>query len=479
MININLDKEKNKPSFLSIEERISSFNEICLGFDEEKALSEANRCLNCLNAPCKNGCPLNNNIPEFIQMVKNKDYESAFEIIKQKSNFPAICSRVCAQEKQCESKCTRGLNGDPVSIGMLERFVTDWHYTNVFNNDNKNNSTSDDNINKKIAIIGGGVSGLACAEDLTNLGYDVTIFESLDVIGGIAYYAIPDFRLPREIVTREIDRVVSKGTKINTNITAGQDFSLQDLLKNYDAVYISSGADYPKTMGIDGENLNEVLYANEFLKECKLNNNDYKNGLMKGKTVAVVGGGNVAMDTARTLIRLGAKKVYILYRRSIEEMPARKEELEDAKNEGVEILYLTNPTAILTNLNNAEQIENYANAQNNCVNGVKCVKMRLGEPDEKGRRKPIEIENSEFIIHIDSIIMAISSTTTQEIKNFAGDILLNKYGLIDTKENTETKIKKVYAGGDVVTGPNTIVSAIEFGKKSAITIHEFFCSKSN
>lgn len=472
MVNIpNLSKIKTKSTQINLNDRVTTFDEIELGYDEESVILEAQRCLNCKTAPCTSGCPLNNYIPEFIKLVTEKKFEEAYNVIRKKSNFPSICSRVCAQEKQCESKCTRGLNGEPVAIGLIERFVTDYHYKNINQNkqntstikDNNDSSTLQNKLN--VAVIGSGPSGLACAEDLALLGVNVTIFESTNIAGGIPVYGIPNFRLPINIPLSEVKRIETLGTKFIFNKTAGVDFSIESLFNDgFNAIYISTGADAPYTMGIDGENYKGVYTAHEFLKECKLNNNTFNLQDLSNKAVAVVGGGNVAMDCSRTLVRLGAKKVYNIYRRSEEELPARREEYENAIKEGVEFLLLTNPTKVLSN----DGIN---------INSVECIKMELGALDEKGRRRPVEIPNSEFTLPIDAIVMAIGSSTNDTTKTFANSILFNKYNTIEVDENNKTSAENIYAGGDVVNGASTVVLAIKNGKNAAKSIYNTLTNK--
>lgn len=439
--------------------RIHNFDEVALGYDEQTATSEANRCLHCVNHPCVNGCPVNIDIPSFIEKVKNNDIDGAYNIISLSSSLPAICGRVCPQESQCESKCVRGIKGEPVSIGALERYVADNHSDVVTNNNNSNNL--------KVAIIGSGPSSLTCAGDLAKKGYKVSIFEALHKAGGVLVYGIPEFRLPKKIVEKEINNLKKLGVEINTNVVIGKTLTINELLDDYAAIYIGTGAGLPNFMNIKGESLSGVYSANEYLTRSNLmkaylDNSDTP--IMNAKKVAVVGGGNVAMDAARTALRLGAQKVYIVYRRSMEELPARLEEVKHAKEEGIEFHLLNNPVEIL----------GYEDGEKKgFVRAIKCIKMELGEPDESGRRRPIEVKGSEHEIEVDSVIIAIGTSPNPLIKNTNADIETNKRGCIVVDEKGMTTKEKVYAGGDAVTGAATVISAMGAGKLAAKSIDEY------
>lgn len=438
----------SKQLTLNPETRIHNYDEVVLGMDSDEAILEANRCLNCINHPCVDGCPINNRIPEFISKIKESKLDEAYEIIISKSTLPSICSRVCPSEAQCQSKCTRGIKEEPVCINGLERFVCDNH--------TKENIEKQNLKNKSIAIIGSGPSGLSCAKRLALLGYNVTIFESFNKPGGVLIYGIPEFRLPKKIVENEINKIINLGVniKINTKVN-----SFIDLKKAYDALYIAIGVTESKFMNIKGENLNGVYGANEFLLKANIYKDEFK-PIVKDKNVVVVGGGNVAMDVARSAVRLGAKSTKIVYRRSINEMPACKQELDQTIQEGVKIAYLCNPIEI---------------KGQNMVESVRCIKMELGEPDEKGRRSPIEIKGSEFEINADIVVMATSSKYDEMIKS--QNIALNKYGYIETKEDMSTNIEGIYAGGDIVLGPSTVAKAVRDGIKAAEEIDKYIQSK--
>lgn len=433
---------------LNPEERIHNYNEVVLGMNSEQALAEANRCLNCVNHPCVDGCPIHNRIPEFISKIKENKIDEAYEIIESKSTLPSICSRVCPSEIQCQAKCTRGYKEDPICINGLERYVCD-------NHTNKNITKQKSN-NHSVAIIGAGPSGLSCAKKLALLGYDVTIFESFELPGGVLTYGIPEFRLPKKIVEDEINKIINLGVTINTNKKIE---SFIDLKKDYDALYISIGATESLFMNIKGEDLNGVFGANDFLLNANLHK-EKMISLIKNKNVIVVGGGNVAMDVARSSVRLGAASTNIVYRRSLKEMPACKQELEQTLQEGVKLNILTNPVEILGQEN---------------VSGVRCIKMELGEPDEKGRRKPIEIKGSEFEIEADVVVMALSSKYNDMIKS--QNIELNKYGYIETKQDMSTSVEGIFAGGDIVSGPATVAKAVEDGIKASTSIDKYIQSK--
>lgn len=440
--------------------RIKNFDEVCLGFDEEMAIAEANRCLQCKNPRCVGKCPVSNNIPAFIKEIKEKNYKAAAKIIAKTSALPAVCGRVCPQENQCEGGCVLGIKGEPVSIGNLERFAADWCRENNIELNEKAESNG-----KKVAVVGSGPAGITCAGDLAKLGYEVTVFEALHEPGGVLTWGIPEFVLPKETVVKaEIENVKKLGVKIETNVYVGKTVTIDELLEveNFEAVFIATGAAVPNFMGILGENLNGVLAANEFLTKNNLMKDykkDYKTPLIVGKKVAVVGGGNVAMDAVRAALRLGAE-AHLIYRRSEAELPSRVEEVKYAKKEGVHFHLLTNPVEILGD-------------EDGFVNGIKCVKMELGEPDESGRRRPVEVENSEYILDVDMVIMAIGSSSNGLIKETTEGLEVNRKNLIIVDESTGSTSKpKVYAGGDVVTGPATVILAMGAGKKAAKAIHE-------
>lgn len=468
-----MDPKKNPIPTRPAEERSRDFFEVTTGYDEETAINEALRCLGCNNMPCAGGCPVNIRIPDFIAKIKEGDFEGAYQVIRNTSSLPAVCGRVCPQETQCESKCVRGLKGEPVGIGRLERFVADWH-----------NAHSDGAVNlpeklgKKVAVVGSGPSGLTCAGDLAKLGYDVTVFEALHTAGGVLVYGIPEFRLPKSIVKKEVDNLVKMGVNFMTNVVIGKTLTVDELFSDgYEAVFIGTGAGLPSFMGIPGESYKGVYSANEFLTRSNLMKAYLDNPdtpIMKGGRVAVVGGGNVAMDAARTALRLGAEKVYIVYRRSLEELPARREEVEHAVEEGVELMLLTNPTEIL----GFENPDDRRDARNGFVTGIKCVKMELGELDERGRRRPVEIAGSEFTLDVDSVVMSIGTSPNPLIKSTTKGLLVNGRGGIIVEESTgKTSKDGVYAGGDAVTGAATVISAMGAGKIAAKAIHEYLSSK--
>ena len=448
--------------------RKNNFNEVALGYTEEIAIAEAQRCLKCKHMPCVNGCPVNIDIPNFISKIQDGDFESAYNVISLSSSLPAVCGRVCPQETQCESKCTLGIKFEPVAIGRLERFVADWHNAN-----SKEITKKPLNNGKKIAIVGSGPSGLTCAGDLAKRGYDVTIYEALHTAGGVLVYGIPEFRLPKSIVAKEVETLKNLGVKIETNVVIGKTLTIDELFDiGYSAIFIGTGAGLPNFMGIPGESLKGVYSANEFLTRSNLMKAYYYNPdtpIMKGGKVAVVGGGNVAMDAARTAVRLGAEKVYIVYRRSWDELPARKEEVEHAIEEGIEFMILNNPVEIL-GYNNPD---NPHDEKNGFVTGIKCIKMELGEPDEKGRRRPIEIPNSEFVLNVDTVIISIGTSPNPLIKNTTGGLEVNDRGVIIVTEEGLTSREGVYAGGDAVTGAATVISAMGAGKTAAKAIDEY------
>lgn len=446
--------------------RATNFEEVCLGYNEEEAKEEASRCINCKNAQCIKGCPVSINIPGFIEQVKNGDMEKAYQIISESSSLPAVCGRVCPQESQCEGKCIRGIKGEPISIGKLERFTADWASQNGI----KPEGASEKN-GKKVAVIGSGPAGLTCAGDLAKLGYDVTIFEALHQPGGVLVYGIPEFRLPKtRVVAKEIENVKSLGVKIETNVVVGKSVTIDELLneEGFDAIFIGSGAGLPKFMGIPGEQANGVFSANEYLTRSNLMKafqDSSTTPIMKGKKVAVVGGGNVAMDAARTALRLGSE-VHIVYRRSEEELPARVEEVHHAKEEGIIFDLLTNPVEILED-------------EKGWVCGIKCIRMELGEPDESGRRRPVEIPGSEFVIDVDTVIMSLGTSPNPLISSTTQGLEINKRKCIVAEpENGQTSKEGVYAGGDAVTGAATVILAMGAGKAGAKGIDEFLKNQS-
>ncbi len=446
-------------------ERARNFEEVCLGYNEEEAVEEAGRCLNCKNALCMKGCPVSINIPGFIAQVKERNFREAYRIISESSSLPAVCGRVCPQESQCEGKCVRGIKGEPVSIGKLERFVADWARENGIKPEGAKALNG-----KKVAVIGSGPAGLTCAGDLAKLGYEVTIFEALHQAGGVLVYGIPEFRLPKsKVVAKEIENVKSLGVKIETNVVVGKSITIDELLneEGFDAVFIGSGAGLPKFMGIPGEQANGVFSANEYLTRnnlMKAFKEDAPTPIMKGKKVAVVGGGNVAMDAARTALRLGAE-VHIVYRRSEEELPARVEEVHHAKEEGIIFNLLTNPVEILSD-------------ENGWVNGIKCIRMELGEPDESGRRRPVEVKGSEFVIDVDTVIMSLGTSPNPLISSTTIGLDTDRRKCIVAEEETgKTSKEAVYAGGDAVTGAATVILAMGAGKAAAKGIDDYLSNK--
>ncbi len=464
--------EKNPMPTQSPEERAHNFDEVALGYTYEMAKSEASRCLNCKNKPCVNGCPVNIDIPGFIDYIKNDDIEGAYKHISKSSSLPAVCGRVCPQESQCEKHCTLGIKFEPVGIGRLERFVADYHNEN--STDTPERPTSN---GKRVAVIGSGPSGLTCAGDLAKKGYDVTVYEALHTAGGVLVYGIPEFRLPKSIVKKEIDTLKSLGVKIETNVIIGKTLTVDELFDmGFEAVFIGSGAGLPNFMNIPGESLKGVYSANEFLTRSNLMKSYRTNPdtpIMKGGRVAVVGGGNVAMDAARTALRLGAEKVYIIYRRSMDELPARREEVEHAEEEGIEFRLLCNPVEILGYKNENDPKD----PKNGFVKAIKCIKMELGEPDEKGRRRPVPVENSEFSLDVDTVIMSIGTSPNPLIKNTTEGLEVNSRGGIVVNEDGLTSKNAVYAGGDAVTGAATVISAMGAGKKAAHAIDEHLRNK--
>ena len=470
MAKANMSLTRNAMPVQDAKVRAHNFDEVALGYTEEQAIDEANRCLNCKNMPCVDGCPVKIHIPEFISKIKEGDFEGAYQIITKSSSLPAVCGRVCPQETQCESKCVRGIKGESVGIGRLERFVADWH--NTFCTEEPVRSTSNGH---RVAIVGSGPSGLTCAGDLAKKGYEVTVYEALHTAGGVLVYGIPEFRLPKKIVAKEVDTLKKLGVHIETNVVIGKTLTIDELFEmGYEAVFVGSGAGLPNFMGIPGESLKGVYSANEFLTRSNLMKSYLQNPetpIMKGGKVAVVGGGNVAMDAARTALRLGAEKVYIVYRRSMEELPARKEEVEHAEEEGIEFRLLCNPTEIL-GYNNPDDARD---PKNGFVTGMKCVRMELGEPDERGRRRPVVIPDSEFTIDVDTVIMSIGTSPNPLIKSTTEGLEVNRWGGIVVNEDGLTSRNAVYAGGDAVTGAATVISAMGAGKIAAKAIDEALC----
>ena len=441
--------------------RATNFEEVCLGYNKDEAVEEASRCLKCKNAKCMSGCPVSIDIPGFIKEVEEGNFEEAAKVIAKSSALPAVCGRVCPQESQCEGKCIRGIKGEPISIGKLERFVADWSREHGFVPEAPETTNG-----KRVAVIGSGPSGLTCAGDLAKLGYEVTIFEALHEPGGVLIYGIPEFRLPKEdVVKPEIENVKKLGVTIETNVIVGKSVTIDQLLKEdrFDAVFIGSGAGLPMFMGIPGENANGVFSANEYLTRSNLMKafrDDYDTPIAAGKKVAVVGGGNVAMDAARTALRLGAE-VHIVYRRSEAELPARVEEVHHAKEEGIIFNLLTNPVEILTD-------------ENGWVKGMRCIRMELGEPDASGRRRPVPVEGSEFVIDVDTVIMSLGTSPNPLISSTTKGLETNRRKCIVAEEtNGKTSKEGVYAGGDAVTGAATVILAMEAGRAGARGIHEY------
>ena len=460
----NMSLKKNEMPSQAPDVRNKNFLEVALGYTEEQALDEAQRCLHCKNKPCVAGCPVGIHIPDFIAKVAEGDFEAAYQIITQQSSLPAVCGRVCPQETQCEQKCVRGIKGEPVGIGRLERFVADWHNKNVCEAPRKPAPNG-----HKVAVIGSGPSGLTCAGDLAKKGYAVTVFEALHTAGGVLVYGIPEFRLPKDIVQKEIDGLKALGVDVQTNMVIGRVLSIDKLLEQgYEAVFIGSGAGLPRFMNIPGENLKGVYSANEFLTRVNLMK-AYQPGsdtpIEHAKRVAVVGGGNVAMDAARCAKRLGAEEVFIVYRRSEKELPARAEEVEHAKEEGIVFHLLNNPTQILGD-------------ENGNVKGMECIRMELGEPDASGRRRPVEVPGSEFTLDVDCVIMAIGTSPNPLIKSTTQGLETQKWGGIIVNEETGlTSREGVYAGGDAVTGAATVILAMGAGKTAATAIDQYIQSK--
>ena len=470
---VNMNPKKNPMPSLDPKARIRTFDEVATGYSRDAAMDEAMRCLNCKNMPCVAGCPVNIRIPAFIAKVREGEFEEAYRIITEDSSLPAVCGRVCPQEKQCESKCVRGIKGEPVGIGRLERFVADWH----------NEHCADAPVppapnGHRVAVIGSGPSGLTCAGDLAKRGYAVTVFEALHVPGGVLVYGIPEFRLPKTIVKKEIDTLRALGVRFETNVVIGKTLTVDELFEDgYEAVFIGSGAGLPHFMGIPGESLKGVYSANEFLTRSNLMKayrEDSDTPILRAKRVAVVGGGNVAMDAARTALRLGAEHVYIVYRRSLEELPARREELEHAEEEGVEFCLLNNPVRVL----GYENPDDRRDPKNGCVTGIECIRMELGEPDERGRRRPIEIPGSNFTMDVDAVVMAIGNAPNPLVTSTTDGLDTNsRGGIIIEEDSGKTTKPGVYAGGDAVTGAATVILAMGAGKTAAAAIDRALSEK--
>lgn len=461
MANMSLKKvpmPEQKP-----EVRARNFEEVTLGYSKAMAEEEASRCLNCKNKPCVNGCPVGVRIPEFIEKVKQSKYDEAYDIIKSTNGLPAVCGRVCPQENQCEGKCVRGIKGEPVGIGRLERFVADYAMEKGSSNSEKPKSNG-----KKVAVVGAGPAGLTCAGDLARLGYSVTVFEAFHVAGGVLMYGIPEFRLPKSIVQKEVSSLKELGVEIMTDMVIGKVLSLDEIMDmGYEAIFVGSGAGLPNFMGIEGESLIGVSSANEYLTRINLMKgylDEYDTPVIRSKSVAVVGGGNVAMDAARSAMRMGAEHVYIVYRRSEDELPARKEEVHHAKEEGIEFMLLTNPVRINPD-------------ENGRVKSMECVKMELGEPDASGRRKPVEIKDSNFELDVDTVIMSIGTSPNPLIRKTTTGIEANKRGCLVVNEDMMTTREGIYAGGDAVTGAATVILAMGAGKKAAESINTYLSSK--
>ena len=468
----NMSMKKNAMPTQDAAVRATNFDEVALGYTESQAIDEAKRCLNCKHRPCVAGCPVKIYIPDFIAKVAEGDFAAAYEIIAKSSALPAVCGRVCPQESQCEGKCVRGIKGEPVAIGRLERFVADWHNANEQTLPEKPVSNG-----RRVAVVGSGPSGLTCAGDLAKLGYEVTVFEALHTAGGVLVYGIPQFRLPKEIVAREIEGLKALGVKIETNVVVGRSVSIDELMseEGFDAVFVGSGAGLPRFMGIPGENAKGVYSANEFLTRINLMKAyraDSDTPVMHAKRVAVVGGGNVAMDAARCARRLGAE-VYIVYRRGMEELPARREEIEHAEEEGIVFKTLTNPTEILCYRNEADKRD----PKNGFVSGMTCVEMTLGEPDASGRRRPVVKEGSEFTLDVDCVIMALGTSPNPLIKDTTEGLDTERWGGIIADENGATSREGVFAGGDAVTGAATVILAMGAGKTAAAAIDAYVTKK--
>ena len=467
-----IQPKKNPMPTQAPEVRAHNFQEVATGYTAEIAVDEAKRCLNCKNKPCVEGCPVNIDIPTFIQKIKGGDYEGAYQTISVYSSLPAVCGRVCPQESQCEAKCTLGIKFEPVGIGRLERFAADYH-----------NATAADKPVRpapnghKVAVVGSGPSGLTCAGDLAKKGYAVSVFEALHTPGGVLVYGIPEFRLPKSIVAKEVETLKELGVEVDTNVVIGKTLTVDELFEaGYEAVFIGSGAGLPNFMNIPGESLKGVYSANEFLTRSNLMK-AYRDvsdtPIMKGGKVAVVGGGNVAMDAARTALRLGAEHVYIVYRRSMTELPARKEEVEHAEEEGIDFRLLCNPVEIL----GYDNPDDKRDPKNGCVTGIKCIRMELGAPDEKGRRRPVPVEGSEFTLDVDTVVMSIGTSPNPLIKSTVKGLEVNRHGGIIVNEDGLTSREAIYAGGDAVTGASTVISAMGAGKIAAKAIDEYIMKK--
>ena len=473
MAKANMSLKKNPMPTQEAEVRAHNFNEVATGYTEEMAMDEAMRCLNCKNMPCVAGCPVKIHIPEFIEKIKEGDFEAAYQVINKSSSLPAVCGRVCPQESQCESKCVRGIKGEPVGIGRLERFVADWHNTYCTEAPVKPESNG-----HRIAIVGSGPAGLTCAGDLAKQGYNVTVFEALHLAGGVLVYGIPEFRLPKAIVQKEVETLKALGVDVQTNVVVGKTITIDELFEEgYEAVFVGSGAGLPRFMGIPGESYKGVYSANEFLTRSNLMKayrDDSTTPIMKAKKVAVVGGGNVAMDAARTALRLGADEVSIVYRRSLDELPARAEEVEHAMEEGIKFRVLNNPVEIL----GFENPDDKRDPRNGFVTGMRCIKCELGEPDAQGRRRPVEIPGSEWVLDVDCVIMSIGTSPNPLIKSTTEGLEVNRHGGIIVEEETGKTTKEgVYAGGDAVTGAATVILAMGAGKTAAKAIDEYIQSK--
>ena len=469
----NMSKTKHPMPAQDPTVRARNFDEVALGYTAEMAMSEAARCLNCKKPICVEGCPVAINIPKFLAEAAKGDFDAAYETIALSSSLPAVCGRVCPQETQCEGKCVRGVKGEPVGIGRVERFVADYY-----------NAKEHKEIERplpnghRVAVIGSGPSGLTCAGDLAKKGYDVTVFEAFHVAGGVLVYGIPEFRLPKSIVAKEIEGLKALGVKIATNVVVGRTISIEELMEEgFEAAFIGSGAGLPRFMNIKGENLKGVYSANEYLTRVNLMKayrEDSATPVMRGGRVAVVGGGNVAMDAARTALRLGAEKVYIVYRRSMDELPARREEVEHAMEEGIEFLLLNNPTEIVGYRNEQDKRD----PKNGFVTGMRLIRMELGEPDERGRRRPVEIEGSEYLLPVDTVVMSIGTSPNPLIKDTTAGLQINRWGGIIVDEATgKTSLEGVYAGGDAVTGAATVILAMGAGKTAAAAIDEYLKDK--
>ncbi|WP_191399507.1 NADPH-dependent glutamate synthase [Flavonifractor sp. An306] len=444
--------------------RSRNFEEVCLGYTKEQAMEEATRCLNCKNKPCVGGCPVNIHIPEFIAKVAEGDFKAAYEIISDTNALPGVSGRVCPQESQCEKYCVRGIKGEPVAIGRLERFVADWYRENINEMPAKPESNG-----IKVAVVGSGPAGLTCASDLAKQGYQVTMFEAFHTAGGVLVYGIPEFRLPKAIVANEVEKLTAMGVDLETDMVVGKTYTIDEMFEEgYEAVFVGSGAGLPMFMGIEGETLAGVYSANEYLTRINLMKaylNSYDTPIKKIKRAAIVGGGNVAMDAARCAMRMGAEHVYVVYRRGEEEMPARREEIHHAKEEGIEFLFLNNPVKILGD-------------EKGCVRAMECIKMELGEPDASGRRRPIEVPGSEFELEVDAVIMSLGTSPNPLIRSTTPGLDINKKGcLIADEETMATTREGVYAGGDAVTGAATVILAMGAGKKAAEAMDKYLKEK--